>query len=263
MPFLSYRIFGWAPTRIEPEWGLRDLPSGMACSIAKTMLCEDCGMLFLDMRFDDEEMAALYDDYRGEAYASQRESFEPGYTARNEKLLDGSKYLAAVEGFLSPYVSGRPSILDWGGDNGVNTPFRASASRHHIFDISNRPPLDGARHVTRDEIKANSYDIVVCANVLEHVPHPRALAKELASVMGPETTLYLEVPHEEVVRRFDDKEERLAHKRHWHEHINFFTQAALDAMLADAGLRVLDGVSLPITAGGKDSVVFSLAARRA
>ena len=53
------RIFGWRPTEISPEWGLRDIRAGNACSICKTMMCEDCGMLFLDMRFDDEEMAAL------------------------------------------------------------------------------------------------------------------------------------------------------------------------------------------------------------
>ena len=60
MPFVADRIFGWRPTEISPEWGLRDIPAGMASSVCKTMMCEDCGMLFLDMRFDDEEMAALY-----------------------------------------------------------------------------------------------------------------------------------------------------------------------------------------------------------
>ena len=51
MPFVADRIFGWRPTEISPEWGLRDIPAGMACSICKTMMCEDCGMLFLDMLF--------------------------------------------------------------------------------------------------------------------------------------------------------------------------------------------------------------------
>ncbi len=79
MPFIADRIFGWRPTEISPEWGLRDIRAGNACSICKTMMCEDCGMLFLDMRFDDEEMAALYTDYRGDAYTTARDRFEPGY----------------------------------------------------------------------------------------------------------------------------------------------------------------------------------------
>ena len=97
MPFLADRIFGWRPTEITSEWGLRDVPPGMACSICKTMMCEDCGMLFLDMRFDDEEMAALYADYRGEAYTTDRDRFEPGYAARNAIMLEGSAYIGQIE----------------------------------------------------------------------------------------------------------------------------------------------------------------------
>ena len=28
MPFLAYRIFGWEPVAVTPEWGLRDLAPG-------------------------------------------------------------------------------------------------------------------------------------------------------------------------------------------------------------------------------------------
>ena len=105
MPFIADRIFGWRPTEISPEWGLRDIPVGLACSICKTMMCEDCGMLFLDMRFDDEEMASLYRDYRGEAYTRDRDRFEPGYAARNAIMLEGSTYIDQIEAILEPYLS--------------------------------------------------------------------------------------------------------------------------------------------------------------
>lgn len=55
--------------------------------------------------------------------------------------------------------------------------------------------------------------------------------------MRPETMLYVEVPHEEVVRLIDDPAQCLEHKRHWHEHINFFTTQAIEADKID----VLDG----------------------
>jgi hypothetical protein len=263
MPFVAWRVFGWEPTEIGPDWGLRDLKPGAAYSVCASVSCRDCGMLFLDMRFDDEEMAALYEDYRGEAYSNQRERFEPGYKARNSLLLDGSAYIEAVETFLRPHLeTDRPRVLDWGGDTGVNTPFRTKSSRCDIYDISSRPLLPGAARVTRDDIQGVEYDLVVFANVLEHVSNPREAVAALAEAMGPRTLLYLEVPHEEVVRTIADPATRLRSKRHWHEHINFFTADALDVVFRQAGLRIVERISHPVFAGGKESHVFSIAACR-
>ncbi len=262
MPFIAYRVFGWIPTEITPEWGLRDLPAGMACSVCNSMMCDDCGMLFLDMRFDQEEMSALYDDYRGAAYTAARDRFEPGYAARNAIMLGGSGYNARIEAFLEPYVQPRPRVLDWGGDSGVNTPYRACAAQHDIYDISNRPVVEGARIVDLETVKTSEYDLVVFANVMEHVSNPREALREIVNAMGPRTILYLEVPHEEVVRLIEAPSQRLERKRHWHEHINFFSTQALDAIFESVGLRLIERKSHEVTAGGKNSYVFSIAAQR-
>jgi SAM-dependent methyltransferase len=262
MPFVAHRIFGWGPTAIEPSWGIRDLPVGLACSVCKSLLCDDCGLLFLDMRFDDDEMASLYFDYRGPGYCEERERFEPGYSARNKLLLDGSTYIGEIEAFLQPHLVARlPRVLDWGGDTGVNTPFRATAARHDILDISNRPLIDGARAVTRADVEENAYDLIVYSNVLEHMPHPRRSLSEVASAMRPGALLYVEVPHEELIRANPTPDARLQSKHHWHEHINFFTEQSLDAILAAASLNVVGRASHPVTAGGKEGYVFSIAAR--
>jgi len=254
MPFVADRIFGWRPTEISPEWGLRDIPAGMACSICKTMMCEDCGMLFLDMRFDDEEMAALYADYRGEAYTRERDRFESGYAARNAIMLEGSAYIGQIEAILEPYL-------------GVLTPVSppqssTRAMQHDVYDISNRPMVEGARSVDLDTVKASVYDLIVFSHVLEHVPYPRESLREIANAMRQETILYVEVPHEEVVRLSENPAQRLDRKRHWHEHINFFTPSALDAVFEDVGLSIIERQSFPIAAAGKNSHVFSILARR-
>lgn len=80
--------------------------------------------------------------------------------------------------------------------------------------------------------------------------------------MRPETILYVEVPHEEVMRLSDDPAQRQERKRHWHEHINFFTPSALNAVFGDVGLSIIERKSHPVTAAGKDSHVFSIVARR-
>jgi hypothetical protein len=83
----------------------------------------------------------------------------------------------------------------------------------------------------------------------------------MAVVMGPETLLYLEVPHEDLVRNVAGSENRLSAKRHWHEHVNFFTEDAIAAMMRAAGLAPLSMRSHPVSAGGKTSHVFSVLAR--
>jgi hypothetical protein len=261
MPFLANRIFGWTPTLITSDWGLRDAPTGLAYPICRTLMCDACGMLFLDMRFDAEEMAALYEDYRGEAYTATRELFEPGYAARNALYLAGVGYAPRIEAFLEAHLPRAPRVLDWGGDTGVNTPFRGRAQRHDIYDISNRPLVQGARKVDLEQASSGDYDLLVFSNVLEHVSYPRDTLADVVEIMGGETVLYLEVPFEDIVRLESDPLARLAGKRHWHEHINFFTPDALDALLAGAGLQELSRVTMPMSAGGKDSVVVSIAAR--
>ena len=86
MPFVAHRIFGWAPVVIDESWGLKTIPNGTAYTICKSLYCLDCGFLFLDMRFSDKELDALYTGYRDQAYTDLRESYEPGYTERNDFL---------------------------------------------------------------------------------------------------------------------------------------------------------------------------------
>ena len=262
MPFVAERIFGWVPVDITEAWGLRDIGTGRAQALCCTLHCLDCGLLFLDMRFDDEEMAALYVDYRGPAYRETRTRHEPNYGRRNDLLNEGSPYIASIEGFLSGHVPARPAVLDWGGDTGLNTPFKGRCSAHHVYEISGKPAIAGARAVDRREIASAAYDLIVSSNVLEHVPYPADVLADMVAAMGSGTILYLEVPHEDLVQEVDDPRERAARKRHWHEHVNFFTPEALSAMTDRAGLEIVELRSLPIVAGGLAKRVFSVAVRR-
>lgn len=261
MPFVAERVFGWVPAEITAEWGLRDIGTGRAEALCSTLLCGQCGLVFLDMRFDDEEMAALYADYRGPDYRRTRVRYEPDYGRRNDLLNEGSPYIAEIEAFLAPHLPSRPAVLDWGGDTGMNTPFRGRAAAHDVFEISGKPPIVGARAVDRREVAGSRYDLIVSSNVLEHVPYPADVLADMVSAMAAGTVLYLEVPHEDLVQHVPDASERAARKRHWHEHINFFTPASLRAMAEAAGLAIVDLRSQPIVAGGLPKQVFCLAAR--
>jgi hypothetical protein len=262
MPFVAHRTFGWAPALIDESWGLNTVPRGMAYSVCKSLLCADCGLLFSDIRFSDDELGKLYDDYRGHAYTTLRETYEPGYTLRNDALAQAVVYGGIIEKFLAPHLRLPVSILDWGGDSGKNTPFKNQTTSLDIFDISHIEVIEGARAVTRQEALAKQYDLVVCSNVLEHVPYPSDLLQDIQQTMHADSVLYLEVPFEEVVRLHG--REALGHKRHWHEHVNFFSPEAMQGLVENCGLRVVaTNADASITAGLKSSYIMQMACKLA
>lgn len=69
-PFIAYRI-----------WGRESFP-------VHNMHWRPCKFMFYDVRPEDQEMARLYNDYRGETYCREREQFEAGYSETNRLLKD-------------------------------------------------------------------------------------------------------------------------------------------------------------------------------
>ncbi|HYH07584.1 MAG TPA: class I SAM-dependent methyltransferase [Thermoanaerobaculia bacterium] len=257
MPFVAKRVFDWEPVEITSAWGMRDLKAGHAYSVCNTLHCETCGAVFLDIRFDDDEMAALYRNYRDEAYTATRDRFEPGYRARNAILVDGSTYIPQVERFLRDYVEPPLRLLDWGGDTGRNTPFAGNLAIHHVYDISEKPTIPGAERVTAEQLRDTGYDLIVNSNVIEHVPYPRQTIDAMTALMTPDTILYVEVPYEDVMRA----EQRPVDKKHWHEHVNFFSPRSLELLFQRCGLTVLGTIDLSVNAGGKDAHALGFACR--
>lgn len=261
MPFVAHRAFGWAPVIIDASWGLKTVPEGRAYSLCNSLLCSDCGLLFLDIRFDDAAMSRLYADYRGEAYTDLRAIYEPGYRERNEYLQSGISYLLDIENFLQPLLPKTPKVLDWGGDTGINSPFKEQSDSIHILDISNVRPLPGILRVNLEEALKHNYDLVVCSNVLEHTPYPVDTLAEISSVMHEDTVLYLEVPHEVLIKSYATGVDCLNAKRHWHEHINFFTETALLELTRVSGLDVIKFEEKRIFSGATEFHQFFVACK--
>ena len=261
MPFIADRIFHWTPVSIDPSWGLKTIANGQAYSICNTLYCEKCGFVFLDLRFSDKELARLYANYRDDAYVNLRDYYEPGYRERNQVLQVGNVYIRDVEAFLEPVLKLPVKLLDWGGDTGKNTPFKTCQTVFDIYDISDKMPVFGARRVTKTEVQSTVYDLIVCSNVLEHVPYPASLLGEICACMGEQTILYLEVPLEEIMKAPFTGFHR--NKRHWHEHINFFSQAALQKLLEACRLNVIAQKILDVETEGRAASLFQFACRLA
>ena len=52
------------------------------------------------------------------------------------------------------------------------------------------------------------------------------------------------------------------HKRHWHEHINFYSEESLERLITNCGLRIVDRRVLMVNVAGADVHIFQIACRR-
>ena len=262
MPFISHRVYNWEPALIDNSWGLQTIPLGYAYALCNSLLCSKCGLLFLDIRFSELEMARLYKNYRDEAYSTLRELYEPGYRLRNEGLIQGVNYLQEVEEFLRPYLPNTLRVLDWGGDSGINTPFKEGEDNEiHIYDISGIEAIEKFHKVSIETAKHFKYDLIVCSNVLEHIPYPSQMLSEIKTMMSDGSVLYIEVPLENHVKEFSDTRLLLEKKRHWHEHINFFSENALRMLVFNLGFEMLSFEIKIFKQNNKLYNIFMLACR--
>lgn len=246
-PFLADRIFGWKPLYIEPSFGFRDIEEGHAYPLCNSLYCPECSMLFLDMRFDEEEMGRLYKDYRGKEYTALRSSYEKGYSSINDQLEGKrSDYLEKVESLLSGYFQEGISVLDFGGDDGMNTPFIETAEVVHILDISGKQAHHRAKNVTIEEIFDNHYEysLITCMQVLEHVSDPHAIVRQLYELSRTDTLIYIEIPLESLM--IDPVGTFYTQKRLWHEHINFFSSKALKRLAELNGLKIIEDRTITV-----------------
>lgn len=236
MPFVAHRVFDWEPVEITKDWELNTIKQGIAYSICNSILCTNCSFLFLDIRFSEHELKKLYSDYRGKSYTELREKYEPGYTLRNHNLNEKINYIDEIEHFISPHIPKNPKILDWGGHIGINTPFYGKAEGIFIYDISDNKTIPGTQKIMKTEISNHYFDLVICSNVLEHTPYPSDITTEISKTLGKASKLYIEVPLEDLMLKNEDALHQK--KKHWHEHINFFSEKSLISLLRNSGLKI-------------------------
>ena len=238
MPFMSKMLFDYDVFEIDESWNLYGISDSRNYMPCKSAQCQNCGFLFSDMRFDNCEMLNLYSNYRECKYTEIRDFYEPGYKDRQTYLDKVVGYKKDIENFLS-FIKPNPLILDWGGDDGKNTPFLETASKIYIYELTDKTLQNNCEKIAHKDIQNHNYDLVVCSNVLEHVSHPKDILLDVASSLKEETVLYLEIPCENLMIRNPESLEIYKEKKHWHEHINFFSEKSLQLLIDSCGLEIV------------------------
>ncbi|MFI5298744.1 MAG: class I SAM-dependent methyltransferase [Polyangiales bacterium] len=252
---------------------------GGVWSSSRLMVCRDCDFRFYETRYDDDEAARLYADYRGEQYFRLRHKHEPWYTrAFNEDLgrLGGVEARRAeIATWIATHRGARPiaSVLDYGGDRGQFLPIDPKLDRF-VFDISGVEPEPGVTAFsTREAIAGRTFDAIVLSQVLEHVSDVAGILDHVRALAAPTGAIVIvEVPDEHFDLRWLGRSAR--YQRHvdrvlsrqpfarafdfysaavrvklgmipplgfprMHEHINYFEGRSLRAALEKRGLEVV------------------------
>lgn len=256
----------------------------------KLVRCWACGLAFFEPRLEGPELTVLYAGYRGPEYQRMRQRHEPGYTPEvNASIGTGAREIASRTENMRELLVGHVafaevrSVLDYGGDRGQYIPAEASAARRVVYDISGTQPLDGMIGV-RDwsAVKGQTFDLVLCNHVLEHVTSPRQTLEDVVSVTHEGSWLYLEVPRESPFDTLRDRRVSAAFKRaileipalanlkhasrglrKMHEHVTLFSPRSLARAVEVAGLEVVDLRASALDLGHTTMEVISCLARRA
>lgn len=238
--------------------------------------CRDCGYAFYNYRFSDEETAKLYHNYRDNAYQRQRQQFEPFYSAAFNQSLSNNpqaekNHRAQISKTIIPFLSKLSSqsdlsLLDFGGDKGQLIPPLPGLAHKYVYDISGVQAIPGVTALSQQQCSQQApFDIILCCHVLEHVADPKTIISQIRNLLRPNGLLYLELPFDSPFSPlFHRWKTRLALLRNpnlrWkdlllqyfkkksspafqlHEHINFFTLAACQALLTQEGFTVLNAL---------------------
>lgn len=182
---------------------------------------------------------------------------------------------AAFENFVGPHLDMGEvgTVLDYGGDRGQFIP-APLGKRKFVFELSDAIPVEGITRIGSDaELQQWRFDFLMLCGVLEHCSEPLEMLQTLRRLAkGPESRFFIGVPYEwfdlrligtgklyhaylDVLRRSGplltlvDFYSTAARVR-WdtvpplgivkcHEHLNFFNEQSMTALLRRAGMEMI------------------------
>jgi hypothetical protein len=103
--------------------------------------------------------------------------------------------------------------------------------------------------------------------VLEHIPFPGKTIDLIYPKLADTTILYIEFPFENLQRSWDGRSSLAQMKRHWHEHINFFSLQSSLKLFAKCGLELVGQKTLGLNSdlvpsANEETAIFMFALRK-
>lgn len=208
--------------------------------------CMDCGFVFAALLPPPDFLDALY----------ERVIDADAALAASRDKADLARRLAYLRVLTAAKKDAGARALDFGAGYGPTARLLAAsgfATVAHDGSASRRAILAGAEGVSvvtdaAALVACGPFDVLVADNVLEHVAEPDAAAALLAAASDTGAMLFVSVPSYEpheiaAAARLAGRGECDLSLNPW-EHLNYFSLAALDRLLARRGFRPLAAAAL-------------------
>ena len=252
--------------------------------------CVNCDLSFYNPRLDSSELAHLYDNYRDENYQRQRQAKEPWYTEKINKSVGNDPHeIISRKNNLSQILAKKKidakaikAVLDYGGDKGQFIPDEFSSAEKYVYEISGANPISGVKMLNDlNQLRPMKFEFIMCSHVLEHVPYPLDVIKEILLITQKNGLVYLEVPLDSPFYRSGDifmarklnklffylyqlafrLKEKPPRIYEMHEHINYFSFASMKYLLQTSGLRIVYMGAKALNLGSSKSEILCCLAR--
>ena len=200
--------------------------------------CRACGSLFIDPMPVDR----LSEIYPGNYYSFARGVSNP--VVRLKERMDARYFKAVLNSIVGPELA----VLDVGGGTGWLLNLLRSLDprvrRTQVVDLDPAAGVqaraDGHEYACQriEEFSSpNMFDLVLMLNLIEHVAAPRAVLRNVASLLSPGGLLIVKTPN------VDAADARLFRSSYWAglhvpRHWTLFTRASFEQMLRGTGLAV-------------------------
>jgi hypothetical protein len=239
-------------------------PDAEASLKVRIRVCKDCSFVGPSQVYPLHQLVGLYRDYRSESYNRDRCAVEPSYqpvmhlVGKCQEETDSR--MTNLDGIIDSHVNcgSIQTVLDWGGGEGRFVPTSLRSKVVTVLDYSTEE-LSDSRFLRLDKLNSNQkYDYIQICHVLEHVSEPRSLMLEVVSRLNRGGYLYVELPRDrsgEDLENFVSRPFEMYHVIH--EHLNIYSQTALDKLGLSLGLRIAHLGSRKLDFGWTNATVIS------
>ena len=211
-------------------------------------MCESCHFLAPWYEITDDQLRDYYSFYLDTEYIQARSSFQPGFAELCKSMGSSEEaalrrcqhekyFMPILENYRTANALETITLLDYGGGEGGIQP-KADWISTSIIEVSSDNQPESNQRLESRPLK-QSFDIVQCLHVIEHVGHPLNTCRELVSYCKDGGLLYIEVPIE-----FPGLEAIAAGKLPpCHEHINKLSQLSIRSMLEHCEVEIIEVIN--------------------